>query len=137
MLTRFTARIAASITAAALGITALGLTSQAFAAPTFDPAMNFGYVTVNLGDSVDDQHVYMPVGVLNTKGIKLVNVEGPAGLSVNLDSFSVEDNDQLKLNLTVKSEFFKGTGAGAYPVALTLEDASGAKCTIFVTVQVQ
>ena len=136
MLTRIQSRLAAAITAAALGIATVGF-GAASAKPMFDPGMNFAYITVPLGDSVDDQTFRMPLGNMDARSIKLVGVDGPAGMSVNLDSYSVEDNDKLELTLTVKQDFLKGTGAGAYPVALTLLDASGAKCVIFVTVNVQ
>jgi hypothetical protein len=136
MMTRLNSRIAATITVAALGLT--GLSLHASAAPLYDPALNFGQVTVTLGDTTNEQTLNVPIGGMVNKGVKLVKVEGPAGIQVTLDSVDVSDNGEwLQPEISVQSEFLKGTGAGAYPVALTLEDANGTRCTFFITVMVQ
>ena len=112
----------------------------------FDPAINVASVNVNLGET-KEHTVFVPIGDVflaageGVDNIKLKGVEGPGGLSATLKSAKVVTKNgqrQLELKLDVKHEFFKGTGAGAFPIKLSLENTkTSGLCNFIVTVNLK
>ena len=132
---------------AALAVTTLAASTTVFATRlAFDPASSVGSATVELGKDVETT-IRMPIqnflsADAKAEDITLAAVEGPAGVTAQVLERKIvtaaDGTQQLELKLKVAAEAFKGTGAGAYPVMLTLDNAADENSrNVFLTLAIQ
>ena len=130
---------------AALTAATLTAGTAALAIP-YDPAYNIGAVTVELGKDVE-QTLKIPLASFASadavaEDINLKAIEGPAGVTATVVERKIvtasDGTKQLELKVKIAAEAFKGTGAGAYELMMTLDNTEDQNSrNFFVTLSIQ
>ena len=121
-----------------LTVLALGTASAQFNG-NYDPALNAGDVAVTLGKSSEVTFKPFANGLLGGgSDVKVVGVAGVPGVAAALKSIKSASGGRAEVKLEFKHEFFKGSGAGAYPLEVTLENSkTGYRLSFFVTLNLK